>query len=86
MLHYLNYDKVWRLSAPNIIMNTLQNRNIREVSSIIVAFYDRTCYLFCCSPSGPLDIKNALQSVVVPKLFLVLESMDCRVVGQRLPK
>ena len=33
MLHYLNYDKVWRLSAPNIIMNTLQNRNIGQERS-----------------------------------------------------
>ena len=52
----------------------------------MVLFYDRTCYIFCCSRFGPLDIKNALQSVVVPKLFVVSESMDCQVVGPHLPK
>ena len=30
MLHYLNYHKVWCLSAPNIIMNTFQNWNIGQ--------------------------------------------------------
>ena len=32
----------------------------------MVAFYSHTCYLFCCTRSGPLDIKNALYSVLVP--------------------
>ena len=33
MLHYLNYHKVWCLSALSIIMNTLQNRNIGQERS-----------------------------------------------------
>ena len=51
----------------------------------MVAFYRRTCYLFCYSCSGPLDIKNTLQSLLVPKLFFVSETMNSGVVGQHLP-
>ena len=32
-LHYLSYHKVWCLSAPSIIMNTLQNWNIGQERS-----------------------------------------------------
>ena len=34
------------------------------MSSIMVAFYGRTSYLYCCSHSGALDIKNAVHSVL----------------------
>ena len=73
-------------SKPEHWSRTLCRAFLSGISSIMVAFYSHTCYLFCCSRPGPLDIKNALQSVLVPKLFLVSESKDSRVVGQHLPK
>ena len=46
---------------------TLCRAFLKGVSSIMVAFYWRIRYVFCCSCSGPLHIKNAMQTVLVPK-------------------
>ena len=49
---------------------------LSEILSMMVPFYRGTCYLLCRSCSRPPDIKNAVQNVLSPKLFLVSATMD----------